>query len=272
MALTRTSAWSLGTMGVCVALSAASWFLLIEPERAEAAATREQTVVAEQSNAQLEVRIEQLRREFADLPSRQAELVAIREALPDEPALAALIREIDVAAADTGVTLDALTSGAATAVVDPAAVGVVDAGTAAPEAGTEPTGSASAAPGAEPTPESSAAPADPAAGVPPAGVPAAGVTAAGVAAVPGAPAGAVLASVPITIDTTAGFAQSNLFVKAVQADISRALLIDSLTLTVLEGEEAVEPGTVKTTLSARVFVFVDPDSVGALDPVILPSE
>ncbi|WP_380168484.1 hypothetical protein [Jannaschia sp. R86511] len=243
MALTKTSAWSLGTLGLCVALSAGAWFLAIEPERAEAADTREQTVAAEQSNAQLEVRIEQLRQEYADLPTRQAELAAIRQALPDEPALAGLIRAVNESADDVDIVLSSITTGAVSAVVDPNAVTeVTDEGA---EAGAE----ASAEPSAEPSTEASAEPAD---------------AAAGVTVVEGAPAGAVLAAVPITIDTRGGFFETNLFLKALQADISRAVLVDGLTITAID-EEDVDPGTVTTSITARVFVFVDPDSVDSID-------
>lgn len=272
MAMTRTSAWTLGTTGLCVALSAASWFLLIQPERAEAAETREQTVAAEQANAQLQVRIEQLRQEYADLPARQAELAAIRQALPEEPALASLIRDINTAAVDSGIVVDAVTTGAASAVVDPAALTAVEEGAPAEGAeGTEEDGAAEGEEPAEATGEPSAPPVDPDADG--GAVPADG--GAGVSEVPGGPAGAVLASIPLTIDTTGDFYQSNLLVKNLQTEIARALLIDGLTIEVVEEEgedgEPVEPGTVSTTITARVFAFVDPDSIDALEVVPAPT-
>ena len=243
MALTKTTAWSLGTVGLCAALTAGSWFVLIEPEQALAAEARAETVAAESSNAELEARIDQLRAEYADLPSKQAELAAIRQALPDQPALAQLIRDISFLATGAGVTVDSVTTGAVVAVVDPDAVTAV----AAPA---EADAAAGAEPSTEPTPEpSGAAPADPAA-----------------TAVPGAPAGAVLASIPVTVEVTGGFFETNLLLKGVQADLSRALLVDGLTITVVE-EDDIEPGTVRTSVTARVFVFVDPDSVDALTPV-----
>ncbi len=254
MALTKTSAWSLGTVGLCVAVTAASWFLLIDPERAEAAGTREQTVAAEQSNAQLEIQIEQLKAEFADLPTKQAELAAIRQALPEDPALASLIRAINESAADTGVRVDGLTTAAAAAVVDPAAVAAVEgaqptgdtAEGSSDEAGAEP----SAAPSTEPTDGASSEPVD------------AGT---GVTAVEGAPVGAVLAAVPLTIETSASFYETNLLLKELQTGLPRALLVDGFTMDVVDAEDDVEPGTVRTTFNARVFVFVDPDSVEAVD-------
>ncbi|MGJ7452031.1 hypothetical protein [Aquipuribacter sp. MA13-13] len=257
-----------------MALSAASWFLLIQPERAEAAETREQTVAAEQANAQLEIRIEQLRQEYADLPARQAELAAIRQALPEEPALAALIRDINTAAVDSGIVVDAVTTGAASAVVDPEALTAVE-GDAAAEGDTAAEGGDGADDGdTEPTEgdatdESSAPPVDPDGGAVPADA------GSGVSEVPGAPAGAVLASIPLTIDTTGDFYQSNLLIKNLQTEISRALLIDGLTIQVFEEEgedgEEVEPGMVSTTITARVFAFVDPDSVEALESLPAPA-
>lgn len=264
MAVTKTTAWSLGTAGLCVALSAASWFLLIEPERAEAADSREQTVLAEQANTELEVRIEQLRREYVDLPTRQAELAAVRQALPDEPALASLVRQLTDAGTDSGVKLDSIVTGAAAAVIDPDAA-------AAPAEG-EPSAPAEGEVAPEPAPEPSAEPsAEPtAAGTD--GAPADGVT-----AVDGAPVGAVLASVPITVTTTGDFAAINLYVKNIQADIPRAFLIDALGVAVIdavegtEDVEEVEEGTVTATITARVFVFVDPDST-PLDDASAPAE
>jgi type IV pilus assembly protein PilO len=244
MALTKTTAWSLGTVGLCAALTAGSWFILIEPEQALAAEARAETVAAESSNAELEARIDQLRAEYADLPNKQAELAAIRQALPDEPALAQLIRDISSLADGAGVTVDSVTTGAVVAVIDPDAG---DRGRAPAEADA----AAGAEPSTEPTPEPS--------GAAPAGAPAA-------PAVPGAPAGAVLASIPVTVEVTGGFFETNLLLKGIQADLTRALLVDGLTITVVEQEE-IEPGTVKTSVTARVFVFVDPDSVDALTPV-----
>lgn len=266
MAMTRTSAWTIGTTGLCVALSAASWFLLIQPERAEAAETRQQTVAAEQANAQLEIRIDQLRQEYADLPARQAELAAIRQALPEEPALASLIRDINTAAADSGIVVDAVTTGTASAVIDPAALTAVE-GDAAAEGGdpaVEGDASSEGADGAESTGESSAPPVDPESDGGSVPVDAGS----GVSEVPGAPAGAVLAAIPLTIDTTGDFYQSNLLIKNLQTDIARAMLIDGLTIQVVDGSadgQESDPGTVTTTITARVFAFVDPDSVEAVD-------
>lgn len=256
MRMTTTTTWSLGTVGLCVALAAGGWFGLIAPERAEAAESRELTVAAQGQNTQLEMQIEQLRAQYAGLPARQAELAAIRLALPEEPALTQLIRDVRARSADASTHLDSLTSGAPVAVVDPlAALAPVTEGETTGEAGAD-TGS-STEPSTAPSTAPSAPPADGAAPVAPVD--------------PAIAAGPVLAAVPVTITTTGNFAQSTLFLTNVQADMPRALLVDSLSLTVLESEDE-EPGTIQTVLTGRVFVFVDPTEVdlSAL-PVVEPS-
>lgn len=238
MKITKTTGWSLGTTGLCVALAAGSWFALVEPQRAEAAESRELTVMAQGTNAALEAEIEQLREQFADLPSKQAELAAIRMALPADAALASLIRDLSAKSEDSVTVLESVTAGLPVAVVDAAATVVApDEGTPAEGAGPEPSA----------PPSESAAPADPSVeAVPPA-----------LAPVVGQP---VLAAVPVTITVSGDFTTSTLFLKNVQAEMPRALLVDSLVLTVLEGED-VEPGAVQTVLTGRVFAFVDPTEI-----------
>jgi Tfp pilus assembly protein PilO len=246
MKLTKTSGWTLATTGLCVALVAGGWFGLVDPQRAAAAESREQTEAAVVANAQLEQKIEQLRVQFADLPARQAELAAIRLALPEEPALAQLIRDVNGHSGDAGTVLNSIVTGAPVAVIDPAAVAApveepTDTGEAGGEAGAEP----SAEPSATPSADASAPATDP--------------SVVGTPAAPAAPAQPVLAAIPVTITSTGDFTSSTLFLKNIQADMPRALLVDSLTLAV--DESADEPGTVVTTITGRVFVFVDPTPI-----------
>ena len=110
--LTTARGWLAATAVVAVLLTTAVWFLLISPTRAEAAATRELTAAAEASNAQLVVRLEQLEQQFIELPAKEAELAAVRVAMPEDDALPELIRTVDAYAAETGVTLMSLAPGA----------------------------------------------------------------------------------------------------------------------------------------------------------------
>ena len=253
MRLSKTSGWALGTTGLCVALAAGGWFGLTEPQRAEAATSREQTVAASATNAGLEISIDQLRREFADLPSRQAELAAIRLALPEDAALAQLVRDVNRHSSDAGVVLDSLTTGTPVAVVDPmAAVGAAPEPSDAPSS--EPSSEPSAEPSAEPSVEPSAAPVDP--------------SVAGAAPGVAASTQPVLAAMPVVMTASGDFSTVNLLIKNVQADMPRALLVDTLVLTILEGED-IEPGTVQVVLTGRVFAFVDPTEIP--DVPVLPA-
>lgn len=142
--LSTTRTWVTGTVVVALLLVIASWFLLIGPERAEAADTREQTVAAEEINAQLAVKLEQLEQQFVQLPAKEAELAAVRAAMPEDDALPELIRVVDGYAVDTGVTLTGFAPGTPLVpTADPAAAPV-------PAEGTE--GTTAADPAAPPAP------------------------------------------------------------------------------------------------------------------------
>lgn len=248
MKINKTTGWSLGTTGLCIALTAGSWFALVEPQRAAAAESRELTVAAQDTNGALEAEIEQLREQFADLPSKQAELAAIRLALPSEPALAQLIRDVSLKSTDSGSTLDSVTAAAPIPVVA-AAEAVVAPDADAPAEG--------AAPEPSPAPSETAAPADPSAEGAPAAPPAVA-----------AAAGPVLAAIPVVITVTGDFTSSTLFLKNVQAEMPRAFLVDSLVLTVQESGDS-DPGSIQTVLSGRVFAFVDPTEIP--DVPVLPT-
>ena len=254
MKLTKTTGWSLGTTGLCVALVAGGWFGLIEPQRAQAAESRELTVSAEQGNMLLEAKIEELKEQFANLPAETAKLAAVRQALPAEPALAQLTRDLSTLSLQSQTTLDSLTTSSPVVVVDPAAAVAAP----APEEGTAESGDEAApAPSTEPTPvPSDAAAADP------------GAAAAPAAVTP--PPQPVLAAVPVTVSLTGDFASSTLMLKALQAEMPRAFLVDNLVLTVDESESS-EAGTIRTVISGRVFVFVDPTEISVSDAVPSPT-
>lgn len=120
--LTTAKGWLAASSVVAVLLSTAVWFLVISPTRAEAAATRELTVAAEANNAQLVVRLEQLEQQFIELPAKEAELAAVRVAMPEDDAVPELIRTVDAYAADTGVTLMSMAPGAPVVPAAPAPV------------------------------------------------------------------------------------------------------------------------------------------------------
>ncbi len=61
-----------------------------------------------------------------------------------------------------------------------------------------------------------------------------------------------------------------MFLKNVQAGMSRALLVDGFTVSAVESEE-FGPGHLTGTLTGRVFVFVDPTSVEGTTDAAAPA-
>ena len=151
--MTKTRTWSAATAALCVLLIVAAYFLLIAPKRAEAADLRDQTLAQDQANQQSRLKIQQLKAQYAELPTKQAELAVIKQQLPDNPALPTLIRTLASMADASGVTLVSLAPAPPTAVVLAAApvVAPAVAPAAAPAAGAPVTAPVAAAPAAPTT-------------------------------------------------------------------------------------------------------------------------
>jgi hypothetical protein len=232
--------WIAGTVVLCLALVAAGWFLLVSPQRAEAADLRDQTEAADQRNAQLEVRIAELKEEFAQLPQRKAELAAVQKAMPADPELAVLTRDLQRLATEAGVTLMSISPGEVSTIV-PSVVAAPE-----PVAPTAETGAADASAPAD----GAAAPVDGAASVEAPVV---------VTLPPG------LAQLPVSVVVVGPFEASREFLEKVQDQLDRDYLVDMLTVVAEEasgadgGKPAVSNGDVMMTLTGRVFVL-DPDA------------
>lgn len=254
MFATRTRVWVAGTVLLAVLISVAGWFLLISPKRAEAAELEQQTEATELSNQQLEARIAQLKEQFAELPQYQAELAAIQQAMPGDPALPTLVRTLDDMADRHEVTLMSLAPGQPAAVQQPTptapAEPAEDGAAEGEDADADAAGDA-AAEDADPAAADPAAPADPAATATPVG------------------AGMVLVSVPVTLTTVGDFFASEMFLKDLQAEMTRAFLVQNLSITTEPGGEAsggkpaTENGDITTTISGSVFVLKTADAAPA---------
>lgn len=141
-----TSRWVAGAAGVCAALVALTWFVLVGPKRAEAADLGEQTGSARQQNDATEIRTAQLKAQFATLPQRQAELATLVGQMPVTADVPRFVRTLDAMAATAGVKLDGVTPGAGASLDakpgTPAAIGAAPAAPAAGATGTAPTAGA----------------------------------------------------------------------------------------------------------------------------------
>lgn len=245
--MTKTRTWSAATAALCVLLIVAAYFLLIAPKRAEAADLRDQTVAQDQANQQSRLKIQQLKAQYAELPSKQAELAVIKQQLPDNPALPTLIRTLTSMADASGVTLVSLAPAPPTAVVVAAAPVVAPA----------------------------VAPAAAAAGAP--------VTAP-VAAAPAAPTTSLF-GIATTMIIKGDYAASTLFVQKLQAagvakegtqtakagaQMARAFLVQSIKVApnadAATATKATK-GQVQTSITGQVFVL----KTAAIPPVSVPS-
>jgi Tfp pilus assembly protein PilO len=109
--MTRTRAWTFGAAVVAVLIIIAAWFLAISPQRSEAADLRDQAAAQQQANEQMRLKTKQLQAQFASLPERQAQLAEIRQQMPDNPSLPALIRDLSSNAKAADVTLVSVSPG-----------------------------------------------------------------------------------------------------------------------------------------------------------------
>src|SRR4051794_8294900 len=109
--MTTTRKWVAGAVVAALLLVTGSWFLLISPQRAQAAQLRQQTATQQSANAMIRLRTQQLRAQFASLPQRRAELAEIQQQFPASTEPSALLRQLAAVADDAGVSVESITPG-----------------------------------------------------------------------------------------------------------------------------------------------------------------
>lgn len=114
--MSRTRSWSLAVAAGCALLTLAAWFLLIAPQRAEAADLRGQAVAAHQANDSTQLRTQQLKAQYQELPAKQAELAVVQRQLPADADLPTLIRTFTAIAKLSGLQLLSIAPSAPVAV------------------------------------------------------------------------------------------------------------------------------------------------------------
>lgn len=220
--------WLIGGLMLSMVLFAGGYFLAVAPQRERAADAIEQRESVEAKNTKLRAKIETLKKQFADLPARQAELSKIQNALPKEEGVANLIRDLEKLATSNSVFVQNITPGTGTPI---------------------PIQAAGAQSGAGPTPT----PAPSATG--------------GAAGAPGG--GDVLAEVPVSFTVLGTFHNTEGYLRALQNDLPRAMMIDGLNFSTVQAAVEAAPGMpaqargdVTTTVTARVFVFKSANDAG----------
>jgi Tfp pilus assembly protein PilO len=232
--MSSTRNWAVGTAVVSILLIVASWFLLIGPKRSEAADLKTQKVSQDSKNAQLQLDISQLKAQYATLPAKQAELEVIKRQLPDNPALPTMIRSLTSIATASGATLFEVSPG------QPIKATV----TAPTTTGATTTGTTGTT-----------------------------GTTTGTGASTGASA-TNLVRIPLAVTVHGTYAECELFLQKLQTGMTRALLVDQLSVKPFSDSSsgAATPSTAGSAASGEslemvvtgaVFVLPDPPSVGA---------
>jgi Tfp pilus assembly protein PilO len=112
--MSNSRSWAIGAAVMSLVLAVAGWFLLISPVRSSTSTVRASQTSEQAKNAQLKLAIDQLKAEFATLPSKQAELAAIKQQMPNNPGLPTLIRSLSTIAKNSGATLVSIAPGTPT--------------------------------------------------------------------------------------------------------------------------------------------------------------
>ncbi|MBN1173629.1 MAG: type 4a pilus biogenesis protein PilO [Micromonosporaceae bacterium] len=113
-AIPRDRLWNIATAAGVVLLLALGWMVLIGPAYDEAASIDREAETTEDRVVDLQRRLAQLRQQNQDLARYQQQLATDRQALPTQPALADLLRQIQAAGAASGTTMVGLIVGAST--------------------------------------------------------------------------------------------------------------------------------------------------------------
>ena len=102
-------AWVVAALGA-VAVIALFFVLVFQPARAELAEVEEQIALEQAEQARLEGEITRLRSVRESAPGVEADLAAADAIVPRDPALPALVRQLQAAADESGVTLTSVST------------------------------------------------------------------------------------------------------------------------------------------------------------------
>src|SRR3954471_24475046 len=109
-----------------LAVLIAGWFLLISPKRAEITSIRHDVDTQESSNTSLRAQVANLQSLQAKLPQQRAALTKVEAKVPNQPALPELVRVLNSAATQSGVTLSGITPTAPAEIPNAAGVSGID--------------------------------------------------------------------------------------------------------------------------------------------------
>src|SRR5450755_831762 len=94
--MSRIQQWIAGTAVAVLVIVAAGWFLAIAPQKHKVSNLGSQAGQQEQNNSGLRTRLAQLTTAQQAVPSEQAEVAAITQKIPSDPAMPSYVRALTV--------------------------------------------------------------------------------------------------------------------------------------------------------------------------------
>jgi Tfp pilus assembly protein PilO len=246
--------WALTAVAV-LAIIAAGWFLGAKPQAAKVGTLNQSTEEQLSANSDLSKEIKRLSDMRSGVGKQQKRLRAIAANIPDNPALPSLIRSLSKIEEATGVRIDSITPAPPAFEAVPAAAPVTKS-SAATSSGDEADDSA----GKKGTSKSKT-----------------GAATKSTATIPAAPTAGQLASIPLTLNVSGDFADVQLFMSRLET-LQRTIVVGSLSITRdAQDTEAISAaasggGSLKVTVTGRIFMRVPPSAVAPTSPAVAPAE
>jgi len=125
MTMRKSTLWAFATAAIALLVLVAGWFLVLGPQRAEAADLVTQRDFVAQQNQRLALSQAQLQAQLEELPAQKAQLATILASMPDDSQLPQLLRQLETSAENTRATLTSVVPGTAVAYDPTRAPGVV---------------------------------------------------------------------------------------------------------------------------------------------------
>ncbi len=117
--MSRTNQWIAIALVAVLAILVGGWFLVVNPKHQHADELNSQADSAQQQVQSLRTQLATLAMEKERLPAAKAKIAAFTKKIPADAAVPSLVRLLNVAEKSSGVSITAITPGAATAYVAP---------------------------------------------------------------------------------------------------------------------------------------------------------
>jgi Tfp pilus assembly protein PilO len=111
--MTVAQKWVAGTVVAALVLLAGGWYLLVAPQRSEAADIETEAEAQLSTNAGLQTQVDVLKVEAKSLPEEQARLAELQAQVPQATNMPSIVRQLNDAADKAGVDFVSITPSAA---------------------------------------------------------------------------------------------------------------------------------------------------------------